>query len=150
MKDHNLHLTIYFIGNIENNDFDRTIQLLTPIINSTSKFSFHLEKTCFAPSQNPKMIWAKFYQNEIFTQLSQAIHKALEEVVQPTKFYYKEPVPHITLARFHPLKDLESLTLSTFIEKTNIPVTSIQLFESISTPTGVRYDNLGSFFYLSE
>jgi RNA 2',3'-cyclic 3'-phosphodiesterase len=150
MKDHNLHLTIYFLGNIESDSFDDIVQLLTPLINSTKKISFQFDEICFAPTEKPKMIWAKFHRDSAFTELSEAIRKTLQPLIPPTKFHFKEPVPHITLARFHPIKNLSSSIFPEFNEQLTIPVTSIQIFESISTPTGVRYDNLGSFFYLSE
>jgi len=150
MKDHNLHLTIYFVGGIEDDDFDKIVKILDPIIQQTKTFSFQFEKIILAPSVKPKMIWAKFQMNEVFTQLSEAINKALAPIVSPTKFHYKEPIPHITLARFHPFKQVEQITFPSISAEINIPVSSIQIFESVSTPTGVRYDNLGSFFYLSK
>jgi 2'-5' RNA ligase len=95
------------------------------------------------------MIWAKFDQNKTFTRLSQSIHTALESFVSPTKFYYPEPSPHITLARFHPVKELPASMFPAFTEDLKIAVASIHIFESIPTPAGVRYDDLGPFFYLS-
>jgi RNA 2',3'-cyclic 3'-phosphodiesterase len=148
MKDHNLHLTIYFVGNIDGNDFDRIINVLTPIINSTDKIIFIFDKIVFAPSERPKMIWAKFQLNDTFTKLSESIHKTLRSFLPPTKFHYKEPIPHITLARFHPFKQLENIHFPSFGTELIIPLSAIRVYESIDTPNGVRYDDLGSFFYL--
>jgi RNA 2',3'-cyclic 3'-phosphodiesterase len=150
MKDENLHLTIYFLGNIEADDFNKIIELLTPIFNSTKKFTFKFDGICFAPPEKPKMIWAKFHHDPCFTQLSGSIHETLKSIISPTKFHFNEPVPHITLARFHPIKELKLSVFPPFNNQLTIPVSAINIYESISTPNGVRYNNLGSFFYLSE
>lgn len=149
MKDHNLHLTIYFIGNIDDSDFNKVTELVTQIVSSTEKFSFQFEKIYFAPQEKPKMIWARFQRSKTFTGLSDNIHKVLQSVLPENKFHYKEPVPHITLARFHPIKQLEKFDLPDLKFGKELPVSEIQLLESVSTPEGVRYDPVGPIFYLS-
>jgi 2'-5' RNA ligase len=148
MRLPNLHLTIYFIGNIKSEDFDLVKNTLLPVINSHKKFSIEFENIYFAPNVKPKMIWAKFHKNDSFTELSNSIHKALKSIIPENKFYYPEPVPHITLARFHPIKETESIKLLSSLDLSKIEINSCQLFESINTTEGVKYFNVAPVYYL--
>jgi 2'-5' RNA ligase len=150
MWPHNLHLTIYFMGNTKNEDFDKIITTVLPILNSQEKFTLEFDKICFAPTSKPKMIWAKFHKNNSFTQLVNSVHEALKSIIPPDKFYYAEPIPHITLARFHPIKEIENINIGPQPELSKIHVTSCQLWESLSSPNGVKYENAASLFYLKK
>lgn len=150
MRIPNLHLTVYFMGNTNNENFDTIISTILPIINSQEKFTLEFEEICFAPTQKPKMIWAKFHKNNSFTQLVNSIHNSLTSIIPPDKFYYEEPVPHITLARFHPIKEIATIHIVPPPELASIPINSCQLWESLSSPNGVKYENAAPIFYLKK
>ena len=142
MRLHNLHLTGYFIGNVEEEKVDEIMQLIRPIIVSQKEFSIDLESVCFAPSRDPRMIWLRFYKNDDFTSLSNSLHEALSHIIPENKFHYKEPYPHITLARFHnsvynthPIK-LPAFTLSP------LTISALELWESKPSPEGVKYESI--------
>jgi 2'-5' RNA ligase len=150
MRFNNLHLTIYFIGNVKDEDFEKIVDAIRPIINSKKKITLDFEKIAFAPVQNPKMIWARFHKNSAFTQLVNSLHDALNSIVPESKFYYKEPVPHITLARFHPLKEFEKINIERPLELSQIIITTCELMESIPSPTGVTYKKAAPYFNLDQ
>lgn len=150
MRPHNLHLTVYFMGNTENKDFDKIIATLLPIVNSQEIFTLEFETIAFAPTQKPKMIWAKFYKNNSFTHLVNSIHESLKDIIPADKFYYAKPVPHITLARFHPIKEIENINIGSQPELPKIHFSSCQLWESVSNPDGVKYENVAPDFYLKK
>lgn len=150
MRPHNLHLTVYFMGNTKKEDFDKIITTVLPIINSQEKFILEFDKICFAPTKKPKMIWARFHKNNSFTQLVNLIHGALIAIIPPDKFYYEEPVPHITLARFHPIKEIETINIQPQPQLSQVHFTSCQLWESLSSPDGVKYENVAPIFYLKK
>lgn len=150
MRNYNLHLTIYFIGNINNEDFDKVTAAVLPVINSHEKFTLELEKICFAPSKKPRMIWARFHRSSSFTKLSNSIHESLKSIIPQNKFHYEEPVPHITLARFHSIEKLGNFNISGSPELSKIHIASCQLWESVPTPKGVRYENIAPTFSLAK
>lgn len=144
-KEFNLHLTIYFIGNIKDEDLDRVIQSILPVIHSQEPFSLAFEKIVFAPAKKSKMIWARFYKNDVFTKFSHAVHDALSDILPENKIYYKEPVPHITLARFNSLKQIQGFTFAENPKVNSLTINSCQIWESLPSDTGVRYHEIASF-----
>ena len=94
------------------------------------------------------MIWARFYKNDSFTRLVYSLHEVLNAIVPEDKFYYKEPLPHITLARFHPIKEFEKINIGRPLNMQQIEITACELMESISSPEGVTYKKAAANFYL--
>lgn len=150
MRSNNLHLTIYFIGNIQSGDFEKVVTTVRATIELQKKFTIEFENICFAPEKNPKMIWARFYKNDSFTQLSNSIHEALKFLMPQNKFHYKEPSPHITLGRFHPLKEIEHINIDTHPKLSEIQINSCELYESLPSPQGVQYTSAAPIFYLGK
>lgn len=150
MRLSNLHLTIYFIGNIKDEDFEKVTDAIRPIINSHNKIALDFEKIAFAPVENPKMIWVRFQKSTSFTDLVNSIHESLKSIIPESKSYYKEPVPHITLARFHPIKEFEKINIERFFELKQLEITTCELMESIASPSGVTYTKAASGFYLGQ
>lgn len=150
-RDQNIHLTIYFIGNIPAGNFEKIIDLVTPVFSGREKFSLSFDSLFFAPSARPRMLWAKYHKNELFTQLSQAIHLALSGLIgQENKFYFKEPIPHITLARFHSMKNYRDINLGNFNNPQVLPeinIRSCELWETINTEGRSDYRSISSFSF---
>ena len=139
MRFINLHLTIYFIGNINAEDFEKVLDAVGPIINLQKIFLLHFENISFAPVQNPKMIWARFHKSIDFTNLVNSIHEALKSIVPGVKFYYKEPVPHITLARFPQKIEFKKINIERVFELSQIEIITCAFMESFPSPEGVIY-----------
>jgi len=150
MRFFNLHLTIYFIGNINAEDYEKILDTSRLIINSHKKIILDFEKISFAPSENSKMIWVRFYKNLSFTSLVNSLHEGLKSVVPENKFYYKDPIPHITLARFKPGKILNEINIERTLDLKQIIITTCDLMESISSPKGVIYKKAASGIYLAK
>lgn len=150
MRYNNLHLTIYFIGNVNAENFNKILNVVTPIVRTHKKIVLDFEKTSFAPTQNPKMIWARFYKNNSFTQMVNSLHEALHSIIPENKFYFNEPIPHITLARFHPLKEFEKINIGRAVELAQIEITACDLMESIPSPTGVTYIKAASSIFFHQ
>lgn len=149
MRFNNLHLTIYFIGNIKAEDFEKVLNTVRLTIKSHKIIVLDFENISFAPTQNPKMIWARFYKNINFTQLVNSLHEALKSIIPKDKYYYKEPIPHITLARFHPIKEFEKIKIGRPLELSQIEIISCDIMESIPSPTGVTYIKAASILPLT-
>lgn len=139
MKFANLHLTIYFIGSINEEDLEKILNRIRLIINTHKIIVLDFDTVSFSPTQNPKMIWARFYKNTSFSLLVNSIHKSLNSIIPEDKVYYKEPIPHITLARFHPVKKTETINIKRPLELSQIRIIACELMESIPSPEGVSY-----------
>lgn len=93
----NLHLTFFFIGNVP-------VQQLAFIKEAVGKVAqrhqpFKLDFACTEPGpkpRHPRLVWARFLEQEAFSELSRDLTDALAEI--PPK--QQKAIPHITLARF--------------------------------------------------
>ncbi|MFH1321705.1 MAG: RNA 2',3'-cyclic phosphodiesterase [Bacteroidota bacterium] len=137
----NLHITTCFIGNIE-------VALVDDIISNTKKalagvkpFSLTFEGLCIKPAKKPYMIWAKFMQNEHFEDMANNTCRLLI----PGQRIRKNPIPHITMARFKKSFYYDNIDLDIQIEEDEIEVKKLILWESIQKPGGVEYLLLESF-----
>lgn len=144
---HNLHLTGYFIGNIPSERFDEVVSAIAPVLQAQSSFTLQFDSISFAPSRNARMIWGRYKKHEQFTALSESMHAALGEYIATDKFHYKEPVPHITLARFHPKVGKTNPIKLPPVTLPALRVEGIELWESKPSPEGVRYESIATFAF---
>lgn len=142
MRLHNLHLTGYFIGNIENEKVDELVASVRQVIRSQQDFSIQFESVAFAPTRHPRMIWLRFHKSEAFTKLANGIHEAIAPIIPENKFHHKDPFPHITLARFHNriYRDNE-IRLPSFTMPP-LPISALELWESLPSAEGVKYESI--------
>jgi len=137
----NLHLTICFIGNINPNRLDEIIGNTKKVLRDAEPFALMFEKLCLAPAGKPYMIWAQFEQNEYFRELATDTCR----ILIPGQPVRKNPVPHITLARFNKPSYSGNIDLNIQIENGEIQVKEFALWESIQIPKGVIYNIIERF-----
>lgn len=93
----NLHLTLFFIGNVPAERQDPIQEVTEHIASQFPSFELQLEAIEPGPKpRSPRLIWARFAQNDTFAQLSRSLTQALSDA----KAADRAPLPHITLARF--------------------------------------------------
>lgn len=93
----NLHLTLFFIGNVPVNDLDTIRQQVKQIASQSQPFTLTLEAIEQGPKpKSPRLVWARFKDDPEFTRLS----RRLSETLAPDEPNKLKPTPHITLARF--------------------------------------------------
>jgi RNA 2',3'-cyclic 3'-phosphodiesterase len=144
MRLHNLHLTGYFIGNVDEEKVDEVMALVRPVISAYHSFSIEFGSVAFAPSRDPQMIWLRFNQSAYFSAISNSIHEALAPLIPVNKFHYREPVPHITLARFHnKVYRQDRINLPAFTLPP-LRITGFELWESLPSAEGVKYQSVES------
>lgn len=145
-RESNLHITVYFIGNIEHEVFPSVSEILRGIVAAQAPFKIEFEKISLAPElKKPRMIWLKFLRNEMFTDLSNRMHLALRKFIPQNPYHFREPVPHVTLARFNSTFDTSLLDLDVQLEIPSIRVDHCELWESIPSPEGARYISIEKF-----
>ncbi len=113
---------------------------------STEPFTLWLERITLAPPRKrPRMIWMQFGRLTLFTDLANRIHLALREFIPENPFHFREPVPHITLARFNSTFDTSQLNLGHSFQADPLSVTCCELWESTQTDRGVQYISIAKF-----
>jgi 2'-5' RNA ligase len=145
-RELNLHITAYFIGNIEQENFHAVSEILRGIAIEQVPFVLEFEKISLAPElKKPRMIWLRFLRNELFTDLSNRMHLALRKFIPQNPYHFREPIPHVTLARFNSTFDTSLLDLDVQLEIPAIQVNHCELWESIPGPEGARYISIEKF-----
>ncbi|SIT93848.1 RNA 2',3'-cyclic phosphodiesterase [Pontibacter indicus] len=93
----NLHLTLYFIGNVPASQLPAIEDVTAHMAQQFAPFTLYLEAIEPGPKpRSPRLIWARFKNQPDFAQLSRSLTQALSD--EPS--LNREPKPHVTLARF--------------------------------------------------
>jgi len=144
----NLHLTLSFLGNIDDSNIDKLISDLDEV-KELPKFTLSVNGTGVFPNAViPKVFWLRIEGG--YDELSDT-----QSIVDELSFGYKETqrnekfVPHITIGRLNTTKKSTKCDVSTFLNAVyspiEIPVNIVNLYESRLTPEGPRYKILAEF-----
>jgi 2'-5' RNA ligase len=146
VRPESMHITLKFLGNIDNQKADQIKEVMDHV--SQKHRSFHLAcigvGTFPQKSRKPKVIWVGFNEHDPLKTLQSEIESELERIGFPKE--KRNFHPHLTLGRikksaaFHNLiPELERAEQKEFgITK----VDRITLFKSTLTPSGAIYDIL--------
>jgi RNA 2',3'-cyclic 3'-phosphodiesterase len=137
VPESNLHLTLFFIGNVPVEKLISIREVTEHIARQFAPFDLDLQAIEPGPKpRSPRLIWARFAESEPFTQLSRSLTQALSDQ-SPID---RAAIPHITLARFR--KDrpaprgLETITPETPVV---LPVREIAVWHSELASPHPRY-----------
>lgn len=142
VKPHQYHITIQFLGNVENSDILHINESLVKVTGNLSGFSLELtEFGVFKNFKNPRVLWIGFKPCEELVKLKNAVEEEM------TKFGFEKSdksfSPHLTIARIKTLRQGEKL--KELINSYNgitlqiVEVEEIILYESILKPEGPEY-----------
>ena len=141
----NLHVTIFFLGEVVEANISPIINAISAVTNKAKPFTIQFEKIKLAGKlKRGGMIWAQFYKNDSYFNLSKNIYHGVEPylIIQPV---FKDPIPHVTLARFKGETDSAKINLS-FQDTFTLPeINYCELWRTIQTKEGVVYKSLGRF-----
>lgn len=138
----NLHVTLFFIGEVEEENLPAIQEALNPLFSKWESFEIEFEKTSFRGKQNsPGMIWAQFVKSEKFKNASERIHVAVAEYMTITHVH-TDPIPHITLARIKRGADFSGINLSDFNYKDRLVIDHAELWMTVQSKAGVTYKRL--------
>lgn len=145
-KEHNLHITVYFIGNIKQEHFASVIEIVREVAAAQEAFVLKFDVVTLAPSiEKPRMVWFRFSRHELFTDLATRIHLSLKKFIPENPFYFRNPLPHVTLTRFNSTFDTSRLDLNVSLDIPAIRVKQCELWESVLTEGGVHYVSIEKF-----
>ncbi len=142
----NWHMTIYFLGNVVQDKIEILSKDIDGMLKEMSQFSLTFDQIIFAPpNRPPRMIWATFLKNDAYQKLVESVSRAVKNYAEE-KETRKEPIPHVTLARFKDPNVARGINFNqSDLKGKQIEVSKIQLIESTLTSQGSAYAVLKSF-----
>ncbi len=148
VEEHNMHITLKFLGDTAEGDIPAIIGTLKPIAERHKSFFITARSIgTFGGKKNPRVIWVGLEETGVLEKISLEIDTALNELGferETRKFS-----PHLTLGRIKLIKDtnalfniVENLKGEAFQK---YKVEKFTLFESKLSPKGPKYFSLHEF-----
>jgi len=133
-----LHLTLRFIGDVDESDANAIDDVLSGI--SAPRFTLELKGVGAFGGKNPRALWARIAPNEALIHLQRKIESAIQRLGFPAE--ERKFTPHVTLARLHATpagRVMDYLTDHALYASTPFGVENFALFSSRLTPNGSIY-----------
>ena len=145
VSEKNLHITIYFIGSIEENSIPIISNQINFLINNSKQFTLEFEEICFMKGRkNQKMLWTKFKESIELNELAEKIEGICLPYIDKREPFIST-IPHITIARMKQFRDIEKINPVIPLKMKTLFVNRCCLYESVSIEGGVRYEVLNTF-----
>src|SRR3989344_2580467 len=142
----NLHITLHFIGYVEENIIHTLQEEIERVVALAEPVELKFERLTIAPPNKiPSMIWALFEDvGGGYKKLATSLRDALSEFGDNE---VKEPIPHVTLARFDTPTIAQSINLEIFspIAAQEFRVSRVELMESHLSQSGPIYTIIRSY-----
>jgi 2'-5' RNA ligase len=142
VKPENLHLTLKFLGDIDDIQVPRLTAKISQLAQQHGAFTANLKGFGFFPSpQRPRILYVSIQEQIPFKQLVQHLDSLLEPLGFAPEQHF---TPHITLARIKNFKNLERLRqrLDDMPFRQTFSFNAVTLFSSTLYTDGVRYQIL--------
>jgi 2'-5' RNA ligase len=147
VRGEGIHLTLRFLGEIDNRKIDAVKEAIERSVRGKSCFYMRLKGTGVFPGFNkPRVLWVAVEESAQLRQLYENLQKELEKVgFEKEK---REFHPHITLGRVKSTRDIQNLLkkLRRYKEREfgKIYVDRVVLMQSILKPEGAEYREIFS------
>lgn len=148
-KPNNLHITLVFIGYVNDEELVEICKITKMVAGRNSPFFVNLRKISYGPlqlrpGQAPRMLWAVGEKSQEFSALKDDLEKSLLSSQEVSFFAEKrEFSPHITLGRINQWqwRQIEPEERPTVEEEVDLsfPVDSIEVMESDLKKGGAKY-----------
>ena len=153
VEDHNIHVTLKFFGETEEQKIPEICSVLKNRISTTSSIGLQLtDLGIFGSSYAPKVIWVGIEPYAELSNLMKNLHSDLKIIgFKPDR---QNLVPHLTLGRIKFLRDkiIFNHILGQFktIASSTICIGEAALFESIMHREGPEYNALEKFPFIKK
>ena len=139
LKEDNFHITLSFLGYLEDEDLSRICESISDASNDTDMFDIELDKIELGPEKgkDARLVWFSGQSNEELKNLQQKIEKTLGIFKAEKKEFY----PHVTMGRIRKNK-WQALEIIPEIDedfKVSIPVEEVSVFDSRSEETAGKF-----------
>lgn len=148
----NLHITLVFIGYMDEKNIPGLILELSSISSNAGTFFLYPDRIIPAPPhKSSRMIWLTFRECQEFQSAAGFLKTSVGKYALANAFRVKldnrDAFPHITLVRFKEVPVVKDTLLPVEnIGQKKIRVKSIDLMESVLSATGPKYSVLKRFF----
>lgn len=150
VKPENIHLTLKFLGEIEEGRWEQIFLSLKDVASRYSPFNVFVKGLgCFPRIENPRVVWAGITcEGDKLFSLQKDVDKCLNEFGFPED--KREYHAHLTLGRIKVLKERmrwkEIVRSFRDVEVGTLNVEKTVLFKSTLKPAGAVYTVLGEAF----
>lgn len=155
-KRENFHITLEFIGYVNNDELLEIMEIAKKVALRHSPFLVHLTKICYGPLDKdlPRMVWAIGEKSKEFASLRDDLERSLFEFPEnrrnlSTSKKAREFSPHITLGRIRQWewRWIEPEERPAVEEDINLTfeAKSIEVMESKLKKTGAEYTMLETY-----
>lgn len=144
VKEENLHITLKFLGDVEEERLESISKTIRRVALSSSPFKLKVKRVgCFPTLRGPRVVWVGVEDSDSLISLKEGIEMALEEIGFERE---KRPFhPHITFGRIKKIPEegwIKKLLSFGGVEMGTFEVCSISLFRSLLKPRGAVYTKL--------
>jgi len=142
VRPEGIHLTLKFLGNINDKDVDRIVKTIEGTCKKYTAFNLEIAGAGVFPNKKtPRVLWVGITGNGAFANLQQEIEDAMASMgfeKENRKF-----VPHLTLGRFRSSIGKEALLDKIELHKDNkfgmIDVKTVSFMKSDLSPSGAKH-----------
>ena len=143
--EENLHITIYFIGEVEEEKIPLIREKIHGVLSQQTSFRLEFEQFEFrGHSKKPSMFWARFKKSEVFSFLSAKVASEVQQYMT-IKIQHQDPIPHITIARLKRESNTDGIFPESFTRIELPEIDYAELWQTVHTPSGVKYLSLDRF-----
>lgn len=139
----NIHLTLKFLGNIEENKIKNIKEKLSEI--KLNKFELIVDKfSAFPNIKNPKVLWFGIKKEEKLFELQKKIDELTLDFTNESIDFS----PHLTIARIKSIKnksEFSKILEKIEIKKLNFKIESFSLYKSTLSKNGPKYGLLENY-----
>jgi len=142
-KEPNFHLTLSYLGHVEDNAIPAIIQSVEKAVSGKTIFDLYFSQIELNSETDPKVIWLSGTASEELKSLQEVVEKELGIFVTEKKIF----IPHITLGRIRKQKWEEAENLPEIKKTLDFAVTveSVDVMASDFENGGEEYTIIDSF-----
>jgi 2'-5' RNA ligase len=147
-KPEGMHLTLKFLGDVEDHRSDQIEKALSEITACQQAFLLHVKGIgCFPPQGMPRVLWVGFQEETgSLTRLQATVEEAMEGISFPRE--RRGFTPHLTLGRIPDLKNARGLREMLVAEHSTslgeFDAFEVHIVKSLLTPQGAIYTTLAT------
>ncbi len=146
VDEQNLHITLKFLGYIDEKDISKIDSTLREILRNKREISCELHEMGFFPNDRfPRVIWVGVLSNNEVETIASEINNKLSEIGFSAD---KKFVSHITIGRVkfgREKRKLKDICSSMKIPPLRFKIREVTLMESVLTPAGPEYHTIKKY-----
>ena len=144
VKPENIHLTLKFLGNIDEKQAEEVKNIISEVTASFNSLVVNFTEFGFFPNEKrPRVFFVSTDKEGVLKNIAEKLEDKLERLGFPKEGRFKS---HITLCRFKELKNIDCLKreMKEISLKGELAIEEIILFKSTLTSSGPIYEKIFS------